>query len=250
MKNKKIGYIINMAVTILIFLLALIVMIGALSARAKNEVPNIFGLTIHVVVSDSMSPDIEVGDFVLAKKAKIEDIEEGDFIIFRSADPSLNGMIVIHEAIHIEEKDGKIEITTKGTNNTGNDRYPVTGENLISVYQWHSSFIGKVLTFLSDVKNLLLLVILIVSVSVALKYGAKIVTKLKKGEFDEDEKRELTEDELKAKLTEEIKEQLKQELLSSNGGGAETYGLAASKHENAEKSDEETNDKIDNDTIN
>lgn len=173
MKKKKVAYILNMLLTVAIFVISMGILAGAVSARIKDKTPSIFGYTLHIVVTGSMEPQIKAGDFVLAKKCAVEEVEQGDYIVFRSANPSLKGMIIIHEAILITESGGEIIITTKGTNNDDKDSYPVKSDNLISVYRWKSTFLGKIVAFFSDLRNIGILLI----IGVILFFSVKSITK-------------------------------------------------------------------------
>lgn len=101
----------------------------------------------HVVVSDSMSPQIKTGDAVIIKDIEPGDIEVGQVVIFHN--PEFKGEFIIHRVVEIEDT-GKVRyFTTKGDNNAqvDEDRVP-TGEVVGGVAVNIPSF-GRILNFVS-----------------------------------------------------------------------------------------------------
>ncbi|WP_025725352.1 signal peptidase I [Acholeplasma granularum] len=92
-----------------------------------------------LVETNSMEPDILVGDFIIMKKHDYEDLKIGDVIAFES----FNKKIIIHEIIS-NTPDGFI---TKGVNNTEDDLEThgyITEDNYVAKVTWSGlSFIGK-----------------------------------------------------------------------------------------------------------
>ena len=78
-----------------------------------------------VIMTGSMSPNLEVGDIVISKKSSITEIEENDVLEFRR-----ENKIIVHRAIKKYEKNGKTYIVTKGDNNENVDFGEVTEEEL------------------------------------------------------------------------------------------------------------------------
>lgn len=100
----------------------------------KEQVPDFGGTMPLIVLTDSMYPDIKSGDLIICKTVDAADVAVGDVISFY--DPAGNGTsVVTHEvkAIDVDEN-GKINFTTKGTNNNAEDRLPVPEEKLIARY--------------------------------------------------------------------------------------------------------------------
>ena len=99
----------------------------------KDEVPNIGGVLPLIVLTDSMNPEIVIGDLIICKTIEAEDVKVGDVISFY--DPAGNGTsVVTHEVIEIINEDGKISFRTKGCNNNTEDKLPVPAEKLIAEY--------------------------------------------------------------------------------------------------------------------
>ena len=100
----------------------------------KEQVPDFGGTMPLIVLTDSMYPDIKSGDLIICKTVDAADVAVGDVISFY--DPAGNGTsVVTHEVMKIEvDENGKINFTTKGTNNNAEDRLPVPEEKLIARY--------------------------------------------------------------------------------------------------------------------
>ena len=107
---------------------------------------NIFGYTFYIVVSESMRPNIEVGDCVIIKNVTSrDDVQIGTDITFiRESD----GETVTHRVIKmITNEDGEIEYITKGTNNINADAGSVSFENIIGVRVRTAHVLGQVVSF-------------------------------------------------------------------------------------------------------
>ena len=97
-----------------------------------------FGIRTAVVLTGSMSPTIEINDFVIVKKPS--EIEVGDIVSYKEND---GGMEVLHRVVKIE--DG--EITTKGDANNIEDK-PVEISQVTGVYVGKIEYLGKIISFI------------------------------------------------------------------------------------------------------
>lgn len=181
---------IKIATTILtgiLLTLSVILLVTAVISRLNNKTPSVFGYTFHYVVSRSMEPEIMVGDMIIAKKADISEVEVGDYVVFVSPDPELRGIIIIHEAIAINDGQGGRSITTSGIKEgLSPDTYPVT--QIIGIYQVKSSFIGKLVKFFSQTRNIVFAIIIVGVLIVIVSQSRSIWRQLKKKSKEEDEK--------------------------------------------------------------
>lgn len=99
----------------------------------KNEVPDFAGMLPLIVLTDSMSPDINSGDLIFCIAVDVKDVEIGDVISFYDPAGKSNS-VVTHKVIDIINEDGKISFKTKGINNNTEDRLPVPEANVIAEY--------------------------------------------------------------------------------------------------------------------
>lgn len=100
--KKTIGKILN-GVSVVVILICLVLVVFSTVSLAKNHFVRVFGYSFHLVVTDSMTPEICVGDLAVAKKTDKESIKVGDDIVFVSDDPVLRGNMVVHRVVEIDE---------------------------------------------------------------------------------------------------------------------------------------------------
>ena len=107
---KKIRKIINNIILVIL----LVVLIGICYSRfiRKDEMVTVFGKGFLVIVTESMSPTIESGDFIIISE---EDVyEEGDIVTYLDE----ANMIVTHRITEIKDK----SFIAKGDNNNIEDK--------------------------------------------------------------------------------------------------------------------------------
>ncbi|MDD4316360.1 MAG: signal peptidase I [Clostridia bacterium] len=174
-------------ITGLLLILSVVLLITAVVSRMTNKTPSLLGYTFHYVVSASMEPEILVGELVIAKKTDISEVEQGDYVVFVSPDPSLNGIIIIHKVIAIDDGASGRSLTTSGIKEgVSPDSYPV--KQIIGVYRTKSSLLGKFVKFFSQVRNILFVIIIIAALVIVAKQSRNIWRQLKKKGKEDDEK--------------------------------------------------------------
>jgi len=120
-KNKKAKFIILTTFTILVMF-----------------VIGIFNYVPVSVVSESMLPNISVGDAVIYKKMNDSDnLNEGNIIVFVK-----KNVIIIHRIDSIKTIDGVRHIITKGDNNEEVDDWVVFDNDIIGIYKFKIPYIG------------------------------------------------------------------------------------------------------------
>lgn len=104
------------------------------------------------IVTNSMYPNIKVGDVVITKKMSIDKIKIGDIIHIQRKD-----YYVIHRVVEKNIYQGKVQIVTKGDNNKSQDYESVTEDQVIGKIVlivpkigYPSYWINKVIRTLKD----------------------------------------------------------------------------------------------------
>jgi len=141
---------------ILIIVLTVFIIAISITARIKKELPMFFGYSFSVVVSDSMTPEINKGDMIFIKETDISSVKEGDTVVFKSLNGAIAGENVAHKAIEIGEDASGIEIITKGVNNPAVDEDKVREGNFIGKAVGQSTFLGNTVTFFGKVGNVII----------------------------------------------------------------------------------------------
>ena len=170
------------SITLLIVRIVLVAAVGALAVfnvyllvqryAFHNEMPLVFGYASATVVSGSMEPEINVGDFVIVHRQ--DSYEVGDVISFENG-----GVYTTHEIVRIE--DGKF--ITKGTNNEAEDPSPVEMSQVVGkvVAVWRN--FGNVIDFFRTPAGIFVLVVAVVVIWLVLDAVSSI--RRRKKEKDE-----------------------------------------------------------------
>ena len=126
----------------------------------KDEVPDFGGILPLIVLTDSMSPDINGGDLIICRTIDVNKVKVGDVISFY--DPAGNGTTVVtHMVVEIIESDGSKSFRTKGTNNNVEDRIPVPSDKVIARYTGiRIPHAGNVAIFMQTTTGLMICVVL------------------------------------------------------------------------------------------
>lgn len=183
-EGKRISKV-NTVLFIALMALCLIILFCVFYAKVNGKQPRIFGYSFHIVLSDSMSPDINAGDFIAALEVDKENIKQGDYILFVSPDPSLKGITIVHKVHTVNNEQGVISFVTTGIKEgAAIDTYPVY--DIIGKYSFKSSFLGKVLMFLSKAENILFFIFIVTMFVIITKQIKKIIRVKKEADSQTD----------------------------------------------------------------
>jgi signal peptidase len=171
-KVKKILNIVVDVVVAVVLVLVLFLAICAIRSKAKgyDGYTEIFGKAYVAVSSNSMSGDKEdnfsKGDMIVIKTLSSDDLSElevGDIITFKTIyiTDDDNYVLNTHRIVAINQQaNGSYTFTTKGDNNSTIDSDPVSGANVVGVYQSKASGIGYVLLFMRSSTGFFVCVVL------------------------------------------------------------------------------------------
>ena len=169
-----------------IFLLALYVFFVSLDAKSKNKPVEFFGRSFVIVLTDSMTPEIGVGELVVIESTGIESVQVGQNAVFVSLSGMLKGQRIIHKVVEVGHDEQGVYLRTQGVKEGAPvDPDPVRAENFTGVEVGHSVFWGKIIGFFTKLENWLLLLVVLVAVSIAIMQIVKIV-KIAKNPEDSD----------------------------------------------------------------
>lgn len=206
-KIKRIYQICITALTAFFLILAIYIFIASAIATKNNTMANIFGYTYSVVPTNSMEPDINVGDSVIGKKVKYDTLKIGDDIIYYN---DIEGIFIVHRIIQYDEGEGFL---CQGTNNLGPDNVHVTEDNFIAKVIW-SGKLANIGSLVINNRGTMFLVLIAILMLIATN-GIFDIIKVVKGKKDEvpvEEKEEEpfvmpTEEELRRQIEEELRQQ-------------------------------------------
>lgn len=169
---SKIFSIVCTVLTVIILALAVAVIANMIICRAQNKPVSFFGTSFAIVQTESMEPEIKVGDLIIYHSCDYSEVEVGNYVVFVAGegfDNAIKGQSVVHEAIAISESG----ITTKGINNPSADRVAVTAENLLGICTFNSSGWGSFFRFLS--KYGIIIIIALIAVPFIVSQILKII---------------------------------------------------------------------------
>ena len=177
-------------------ILEVVLMCFVMIFKMSGKNPSILGYQFYVIVSPSMEPELSVGDVILSKKYNGQMIETGDIITFLGREGSLEGKVVTHQVIDVEEINGELSITTKGLANNIEDPC-ITQNDVLSVMKYKTVVFGFIYRLMSSTPGFIFLILLPLLILIASEIYrlAKILhgdrndeNEQQKGEEDDDKK--------------------------------------------------------------
>lgn len=204
-KAKKIISIIVSCLIACLFILTLYVIISSIVAAKNNTMSSVFGYTYSIVPTESMEPEIHVGDSVIGKKVKYNSLKVGDDVIYYNDEVNI---FVVHRIIRYEEGLG---FKTQGVNNPVEDELWVTKDNYQAKVIWHGDILNLGTFFLNHrglifIFLILALLLIIGNVFVEMINASRELKAQEAAQFDNE-----TPEEREARLRKEILEEMERE---------------------------------------
>ncbi len=246
-KTKKILKIAGSVIAWVFVAFAVVITVLAFSSQLNSDgtgAPNIAGVTLLTVQSDSMSGTFETGDLLIAKA--LDDsgrasLSVGDVITFR-ADLDGDGITELNShrivAVAATNADGApVSYITKGDHNPANDKNPVRVADILCRWDGKKlSGVGAAVDFLKSPTGFLICIVLPLVAFFLFELGKFIwvVVKVKQEENAKKADLQKTAATLSPEEEEEIKKRAIEEYLRRQ---AETTAPAETSDENGEKKD-------------
>ena len=201
--QSKASKIINI-ISIVILSLCACLLVYATVAQAKSGMVKFFSYSFHTIQTQSMEPEIKVGDLVIVKEVPFSEIKVGDDILFKCEDKSsaVYGKYIVHRVKELTEVEGVYK--TYGINNNGIED-KVLSKALGKAVAVSSTF-GAIFSFLTNWKGIIVVIAIIVLIIFTILQVFAVVSNASKYKQAKEEK--------KLKNNTELKEKLKQELLA------------------------------------
>ena len=168
-EEKKSRKVLNTVINVILIIAIVVAVIAtyvSFVSTSGNGVPNIFGLRLLSIQTDSMYPTIDPGDLVLAtgvkdpsKLQKKTDDYPGDIITYWTV---INGERVLntHRIVEIYDGGGYLIFQTKGDNNTLEDPLTVHESEVVGQYKARIPGVGKVFDYLQTSTGFLIVVVI------------------------------------------------------------------------------------------
>lgn len=156
--RKVLNTIINVVLVIAIVVAGIATYVSFVSSSGQGA-PNIFGLRLLSIQTNSMADTLLPGDLVVSTGVKDPaDLRPGDIITYWTV---INGERVLntHRIINIYDGGDYLIFETQGDNNTTVDPLTVHESEIIGKYSFHISGVGKVFDYLQTPTGFLIVVV-------------------------------------------------------------------------------------------
>src|SRR5699024_8268136 len=156
MRGRKIGNIINIVITTLLYTVLISAMASVVSMRMSGEDISLIGYKVKTVLSGSLEPGIKKRSIIAIEETEPNyTFEKNDVITYINEEEK----IITHRIDEVRKDDGSY--VTKGDDNDAADLEPVRQENIIGIYTGLTiPYLGYVSTFVNSKEGLALLLIL------------------------------------------------------------------------------------------
>ncbi len=158
-KHKVLSGIIN-AVLVVAIVLAILATYVSFVSTSGSGVPNIFGLRLFSIQTDSMYDTLLPGDLVIDTAVKDPaDLKKEDIITYWTV---IDGERVLntHRIVEIYDANGYLIFATKGDNNTTVDTLTVHEAEVVGKYAFRIPGVGKVFDYLQTSTGFLIVVVI------------------------------------------------------------------------------------------
>ncbi len=158
-KTKTVNRVINILLVVVIALAAVCTFVSFVSSTGHG-VPNIFGIQLLSIKTDSMYPELKAGD--LAVDVPVKDpakLRPGEIITYWTV---IDGERVLntHRIMNIFDGGEYLIFETKGDNNSSVDPLTVHESEVIGKYKFHIGGLGKAFDYLQTPTGFFLVVLL------------------------------------------------------------------------------------------
>ncbi|MBQ8000617.1 MAG: signal peptidase I [Ruminococcus sp.] len=100
---------------VVLIVILVVVLIYVLVSRISGETPTMFGYSMLRVSSESMEPELNIGDIILVKEVEPQTLAKGDVITYQGLEGPVAGKLITHQIVSEPyEKDGLYYFTTRG----------------------------------------------------------------------------------------------------------------------------------------
>lgn len=112
----KIIKIINRTIEILFTIFIILFCLIVLCQRFFQKENSFLGYRVFTIVTESMKPELEVGDIILVKETQVDEIEIGDNITYQGMSDDLANKIITHQVKNVIVENEKKIFYTQGIN--------------------------------------------------------------------------------------------------------------------------------------
>lgn len=164
----------------ILMLFCVVLILAVIWQRATNSDKSIFGYKLFRIISGSMVPEYNIDEVVISKDIDVKDLKIGDIVVYRGKIGDLNGKLIMHEVIDINQIDENLFFHVKGIqNNTGDPE--VSDNQIVGKVIFKSQILTYVYSLATSAySSFVIIMILVINVFVSFRYtkrNAKVADK-------------------------------------------------------------------------
>ena len=130
--------------------------------RVTETVPSFFGYRLVRVESESMEPELGIGEVVISVSVDPETLVKGDLICYRGEKSYLNGQLVTHQISQDPyREDGVLYFTTRGIKPESVDDPEISEKQIIGKVTHKIPYIGTIYDFFTKWYGIVIFVVLV-----------------------------------------------------------------------------------------
>lgn len=217
-KIDKIMKIINRTIEIMFTIFIILFCMIVLCQRFFQKDNSFFGYRVFTIVTESMKPELQVGDIILVKEVPSDEIKVGDNITYQGMSEDLEGKIITHQVKNMIEENGKKIFYTQGINSSTMDP-AVYEEQIYGVVEYKFVFISFIYKIITNTVGFIFLIVLPLGYIFIMELKTIVEEKNKAKEteieIEKEKQRKLEEEKKKQELENKKKEKKTKEKKSS-----------------------------------
>lgn len=135
-----------------------------------------FGYRIFTIITNSMEPELKVGDVILVKEKPVDEIKRGDNITYLGMSDELKGKIITHQVKNYIEENGNKIFYTQGVNSDTTDPavYP---SQIYGAVEYRFALLSSIHRLITSFWGFILLIILPLSYILVMEIRTIILEK-------------------------------------------------------------------------
>lgn len=150
---------------VFLIIVLIIALCYTLSARISGETPSMLGYSMLRVSSESMEPELNIGDIIIVKEVEPDTLKKGDVIAYHGKEGPVADKLITHQIVtEPYEKDGVYYFTTRGIKSGALDDPEIDETQIYGKATYKIPLLGTIYDFFSHwyglVSFLLIIVIL------------------------------------------------------------------------------------------
>ncbi|MBR3614646.1 MAG: signal peptidase I [Clostridia bacterium] len=153
-----------------LMLFCAILIIVVVWQRITDSNKSIYGYRLFRIISGSMVPEYNVDEVVVCKDVDVKNLKIGDIVVYRGKIGDLNGKLIMHEVVDINQIDDNLFFHVKGIqNNTGDPE--VSDSQIVGKVIFKSTILTYVYSLASSLySSFIIITILVINVFVSFRH--------------------------------------------------------------------------------